>query len=165
MIRHIENPGIVRSVSSGTFKYIQEGSNIFSHVETYWGTLRHTEVYSEIIDAHWPIFRDIHNPWIQKRDIFRTLAHLEPDALSKASRTCKMIRHTQSLDIVGTVYSSIFKEILGYIDGNSATHGRATRSEEGDLRFFFLEKQKKCPGFGKKAQIVHIFGLCLPLKI
>ena len=38
--------------------------------------------------------------------IFKTLAHLEPQASSKACQTCKMVRHIQSPDIVRTTYSS-----------------------------------------------------------
>ena len=33
MMRHIENPDMVRTVYSGIFRYIQEHSAIFSHVQ------------------------------------------------------------------------------------------------------------------------------------
>ena len=33
--RHIDNPGILRTVFSGIFRHIQGHSSIFSHVQTY----------------------------------------------------------------------------------------------------------------------------------
>ena len=42
------------------------------------------------------IFGTLRNPRIYNRAIFRTPEHLEPEASSKASRTCKMIMHIQS---------------------------------------------------------------------
>ena len=41
MMRHIENPCIVRKVYVGISRNIQGNSVIFSHVQAYWGTLRH----------------------------------------------------------------------------------------------------------------------------
>ena len=38
--RHIQNLGIVRTVNSGIFMYIQGHSTIFSHVQAYYGILR-----------------------------------------------------------------------------------------------------------------------------
>ena len=56
MIRHIENPGIVRRVYSGIFRHTEEHSVtlrlIFSHVQAYRGELRHTETYSGIVVAY-----------------------------------------------------------------------------------------------------------------
>ena len=61
MKRHIENAGIVRTVYSRIFRHIQGHSAIFGHGQIYWGTLRHTEVYSDISEAYWAIFRHIQN--------------------------------------------------------------------------------------------------------
>ena len=47
----IENPGIVRTVYSEIFGYIEEYSAIFSHAQAYCGTFRHIEVYVGIIEA------------------------------------------------------------------------------------------------------------------
>ena len=35
ILRHIENPDIVRTVYSGIFRHIQEQSAILSHVQAY----------------------------------------------------------------------------------------------------------------------------------
>ena len=42
------------------------------------------------------------------------MAYLEPKASSKACRTCKMIMHIQSPNIVKTVHLNIFKDIDAY---------------------------------------------------
>ena len=46
--------------------------------------------------------------------MLRALVHLESKATSKACQTCNMIRHNQSPSTVGTLYSSILKDIQGY---------------------------------------------------
>ena len=43
MMRHIENPGIVRTVYSGIFSHIQAHSAIFSHVQAHREAFRHIE--------------------------------------------------------------------------------------------------------------------------
>ena len=67
MMRHIENPGIVRAVYSGMF-------SLFRHIQAL---LRHT-------DPPLDRYRILCNPCIYNRAIFRTLAHLEPEASPKA---------------------------------------------------------------------------------
>ena len=50
-------------------------SAIFSHVQTYWRTLRHIEVYSGIIVANWAIFKTLCDPFVThilNPDICRT---------------------------------------------------------------------------------------------
>ena len=49
--------------------------------------------------------------YIYNRTLFRTLAYVEPEASSKAFRTCKMTRHIQ---VPAIVYSSTFEEIHEY---------------------------------------------------
>ena len=61
MMRHIENPGIVRTVYSGIFMYIKGHSAIFSHVQPCQGTLRHIQANVGIIKAYRAIFRHIEN--------------------------------------------------------------------------------------------------------
>ena len=56
MIRHIEKPGLVRTVYSNIFRHIQRYWAIFIHVQAFWGTLRHTEAYSDH-EAYCAIFR------------------------------------------------------------------------------------------------------------
>ena len=74
---------------------------------------------------------------IYNRAIFRTLT--QPQASSKASPKCQMIRHIQSPGIVKTVYSSIFRifsDIQGYRCISSHSHRIATRGCEGRGRPF-----------------------------
>ena len=52
MMRHIKNPGIDRTVNSGIFRHIHGHSTMFSHVQAYLGTLRHSQAYSDIIEAY-----------------------------------------------------------------------------------------------------------------
>ena len=59
--RHIENPGIVRTVCSGNVRHIQGHSAIFSCVQPYQGTLRHIQTYSGITEAYGAIIRHIRN--------------------------------------------------------------------------------------------------------
>ena len=103
MMRHIEKPGLVRTVYSNILRHIQRYSAIFSHVQALWGTLRDTEPYSDI-------FRSLCSPCMYNHVIFRTLAHSGPKASSKACQTYKMIRHIQSPGIVRKICSSIFKD-------------------------------------------------------
>ena len=110
MMRHIEKPGLVRTVYSNIFRDIQRYSAIFSHFQAFWGTLRHTEAYSDI-EAYWAIVRSLCSPCIYNHVIFRALAHSRPEASSKACQTYKMIRYNQSPGIVRTICSSIFKDI------------------------------------------------------
>ena len=130
LIRHIEIPGIVRTVYSGIFRHTLGHSAIFSYVQVYWGRLRHIEVYAGILSRHiesyLDIFRPLWNSCMYKRTIFRTLAYLEPEASStcilnessEACQTCKTTRHIQN---------SLFKHFWGSlgkfrdIDGYSAT--------------------------------------------
>ena len=78
MTRHIENPGIFRTVYSGISKDIQQ----------YSGILRKIKAYSSIIVAYWAIFRYIQNPYLWNRTTFRILAYLKPEETSKAWQTC-----------------------------------------------------------------------------
>ena len=59
--RHIENPGIVRTVCSDNVRHIQGHSAIFSCVQPYQGTLRHIQTYSGITEAYGTIIRYIRN--------------------------------------------------------------------------------------------------------
>ena len=52
MMRHIENPGTVKTVYSEIFRRIQGHSPIFSHVQRHSGTLRYIEAYSGIIEVY-----------------------------------------------------------------------------------------------------------------
>ena len=61
MMRHIENPGIIKTVYSDIVRSIQGHSAILSHVLAYCRILRHTESYSSIIKAYWVISRNIQN--------------------------------------------------------------------------------------------------------
>ena len=92
------------------------------------------------------------NTCIYNRAIFRTLAYQEPEASSKSCETCKMITNIQSPGIVRTVYSNIFKEILGYsgiMQVPSLFHTLNQRRKEKPP-LLFLKIKRKCPDFGKK---------------
>ena len=52
MMRHIGNPDMVRTVFSGISRHTQEHSATFSNGQSYLGTLRHIEVYSDITEAY-----------------------------------------------------------------------------------------------------------------
>ena len=82
-----------------------------SHIQVYWGTLRHFEVYSGITEAYWAIFRHIQNSvyCIYNRAIFRNQTYIKPEAFSKAFWTCKMTRHIQSHGIVRTLTAQKMK--------------------------------------------------------
>ena len=101
-------------------KCIQGHSAIFSHVQAYWRTIRHTEAIQTLLRHNAPysdIFRNLCKLCLYNRGIFRTLAYSEPKTSSKACRTFKMIRHIQSPGIVKTIYSSILRismDIQGY---------------------------------------------------
>ena len=64
MMKHIENSGIVRTVSLDMFRYSQGHSAIFSHVQTYRGSFRYIAAYSSTIETYCDI---------QNSGIFRTL--------------------------------------------------------------------------------------------
>ena len=66
--------------------------------------LRDIELYSDI-------FKTLCNPYIYNLAIFRILAHLEPEASSKAYQKFKIIRHIQSPGTVRKGYLNIFKDI------------------------------------------------------
>ena len=61
LLWHIENPGIVRTVYSGIFRYIQRDSAILNHVQAYGGVFRHVEAYSAIIVGYGAIIRHAQN--------------------------------------------------------------------------------------------------------
>ena len=96
---------------SGIFRNIQQYSAMFVQrgIKAYWdiqALLKHIEPYSDIL-------RTLRNPWIHNHALFRTLAHLESEASSKACQTCKMMRNIQSPVIVRIVFSSFFNDIQG----------------------------------------------------
>ena len=110
MMRHIEYHGIVRTVYSGIFRHIKGDSAIWSHIQTYLGTLRqfrHIQALLRHIEPYSDLFRTLCNP-CYNRATYRTLTYLEP------YQTCKMIRHFSSHGIFRIVYSRIFKDIQEY---------------------------------------------------
>ena len=155
MIRHFENPDIVKTVYSYIFSHIQGHSAIFSQVQGHLGTLMHIEAYSGVIEAYWTIFshiRTLYNPYIYNRAIFRILAYSEPEVSSRACGTCKMIGYIQSPGIVRTVYSIIsrkFRDIQGDWCIFSHTHRRPTKGD-WEISPAFFRKLKKKPWFWKK---------------
>ena len=56
MIRHVENPVIVRTVYSGIFRHFQGDSSIFSHTEGYQSIIRHTQALLKHIEPYSDIF-------------------------------------------------------------------------------------------------------------
>ena len=93
------------------------------------------------------------NTCIYNRAIFRTLAYQEPEASSKSCETCKMIMNIQSTGIVRTVYSNIFKEILGYsgiMMQIQPLFQTLNQRRKGKPLLLFLKIKRKCPDFGKK---------------
>ena len=76
-------------------------------------------------------FGTLRNPWIYNRAIFRTLAYLEPDASTKACRTCKIIMHIYGPDIV----RSLFKHFQGYLGVLRHTHVHSFKVERGGLAY------------------------------
>ena len=109
IMRHIEIAGIVRTVYSGTFRYVQGHLAILRHAQAYWvsSILRYIELYSDT-------FRSLCNPCIYNRAMFRTRAHLEPEISSNVYQRCKITMHIQSPGIVRT-FSRIFRDIQGYL--------------------------------------------------
>ena len=69
-----------------------------------------------------------------------TLAHLELDASSKVSQTCKIIRHIQGPDIARTTYSSIFKELGDIQDIKEYSSGSGGGSEGVPCSFSKIER-------------------------
>ena len=49
LMRHIENPAIVRTVYSSIFRSIQGHSAIFSHFQAYRGKSRHIEAIQALL--------------------------------------------------------------------------------------------------------------------
>ena len=156
-MRHIEIPGIVRTVYSGIFRHIQEHSAMFNHVQVYWGILSHIQAYSGITETYWAIFKTLCN-------IFRTLTRLEPKASSKSCRTCKVIKHIQSPSIVKNFFKHLegYSEMLTHIKAHSQVH-----NQEGmkGLPSPFWKLKKRAMVLEKKALIVSIFGLNFPFKM
>ena len=145
-MRHIENPGIVRTVYSGIFRHIQGHSAIFSHVQSYWGTLRHIKAYSGIIEAYRDILGTLRNPCIYNRAIFRTLAYLEPEASSKVCWTYKMFMHIHTHGIEQFIqgFSRMFRHIQD-IGSDSATLTGVQLGRKGEVSPALFENRKKCP--------------------
>ena len=117
VIRHNENPDIVKIVCLSSFRHIRRYSATLSyvkHVEGDQGIQRHIEALLRHTEPYSDIFRILWSPCIYNCAIFRTLTYLKPKASSKACPTCKMFRHTQSPGIIRTVYSRIIKDLLGY---------------------------------------------------
>ena len=133
MMRHIENPGIVKTVYScifGDINNIQPCSDISRDIKAYSGIFKHC--WSSW--SHIQTFRTMCNPciWVKVFEngpskicerqplknlklyglpgrpiyifaIFKTLTYSKLEASSKACRTCEMIRHIQSPDIFRTL--------------------------------------------------------------
>ena len=164
MIRCIENSSIIRTVYPDIFKHIQYHPAVFSRVQAYWRTLRHNEVYSGITGLNEPypdIFRTLDNSCLYNHTIFRTLAHLELEASSKACWTHKVIRHIQSPGIVRKVYSSILKDIRdiqGYWCKFSFTLGAQLMGKGEGFPCHFLN-WKMCSDFGKRVPDCVHFGV------
>ena len=213
-MRHIGNPGIVRTVYSDPFRHTQGHSAIFSDVHVtaqkmkfsikdffckcdqnniflrIWSHLLKKSLMENFIfctvcilrDILWHIqallrqikrysgiFRPLCNTSRYNHAIFKTLTHLEPEASSKACRTCKMMRHIHSLGKVRTVYSGIsriFRDIPWYWwifchtitsaqlgmggGGEGGAEGRWGGGRNLPCRFFKIEKsalifEKKYP--------------------
>ena len=107
MMRHIENPGIVRTVYSGIFRHIQGLSAILSHVQALRDILR--QVLLRHIEPYSDIFRTLCNPSICNCAIFTTLVHLEPEASSKACQTCKItFFENQKKALIASIFALIF---------------------------------------------------------
>ena len=116
---------------------------MFNHVQAYWGTLRHIEAYSSVIDGYGAIIRHVRNsalplhiPWhIQNHGLFRTGGIFKslPNILDEHANS--ELWHSQN---------SLFNHFQGYlgifrdIDAYSATLTAAQ-----------LER-KKFPDFGRK---------------
>ena len=98
------------------------------------------------------MIKTLRNPCTYNRAIFRTLDFLEPEASSKSCLTYKIIIHIYSLDIVSTVYSNAFKDILedSRILMEIQPPFRAlNQGGKGRPLLLFL-KIKQCLDFGKK---------------
>ena len=111
ILRHIENPGIVRTVIqsySETFSNIHPCLDIFRDIKAYWGIFRHYWGTLSHIQTNSELY--IQNTRIYNGAIFRTLEYSESEAFSKVWRT---FRHIQSPSIVRADHSSIFKDIQG----------------------------------------------------
>ena len=84
--------------------------------------------------------------------MFRTLGYLEPEASSKACKTCKMIKPWY-------IQNSLFKHFQGYsgmfkdIDAYSATltGAQLVGEERLPLSSLKIEKGERCPDLGKKS--------------
>ena len=124
--------------------------------------LRHIEAYSGI-DAHWVIFRHIRNYCVTLEymtAIFKTLAHLEPQASSKACQTCKMVRHIQSPDIEWLIqaFSRLIRDIQGCWCIFSHIYRHPTREEAKPPLLYFLKFEKDALILEKKGlDCVHLW--------
>ena len=107
MMRHTENPCIVRSL----FRHFQAYSWKFSNFQSWSGIFRGIKVYWKTFRCYWNILSHIANtpsysePW-----------HIQnPCHLQKACWTSKMIKHIQSPTKVRAVHSS-FSRIFRYLE-------------------------------------------------
>ena len=130
----------------------------FSHTQLYSAILRRIQALLRHIEPYLDIIRTLRNLCIYNYVIFRTLTHIEPEALQKP------VKHVRSR-YSGSWLSpnSLFKHFQGYlgifrdIDAISAT---LTGVQLGGGRppLSFSENQKKCPDFGKKGpNCVHLW--------
>ena len=111
MMRHIENPGIVRRIYSGIFNHIQGYSTLFSHGQPYWGTISYIEEYSGIIEIYWAIFRHIQNyDTFRTRGIFKSLSNSKAYLILKIKKINALILKKKSY----ITYSGIFRHIRAY---------------------------------------------------
>ena len=165
-MRHIENPGIVRTLYSDIFRHIQGHSAYVSHGQAYRRTFRPIEAYLGIVEAYLAIFRHIQNyvnPCIYNFGLLKTLLHLEPKAATKACWTCEMIRHIQSPRLSEQFiqsFSTVLRDIQEYWCIFSHTHRCAIRGrvswsglpqpfwKSKKVPWFWIKRPWLCPSLG-----------------
>ena len=139
-LRHFQAfSGILRNIQpcSGIFRDTGAYRSICRH---YWGVWNHNQTYSELCLTHTSMS-------------FRTVAYLELEASSKVCRKCKIDDQAYSEHWHRTVYSSIFKDILGIfrdIDAQLGGNGRPPLSflKIKRVSWFWIKRPWLCPSLG-----------------
>ena len=123
MMRHIEKPGLVRTVYSNIFRHTQRYWAIFIHVQAFWGTLRHTEAYSDI-EAYWAIFR---HSEVSAAIAYITMSYSEPWHIHDLRHFQKLVKRIRWSGIFlepwhsQNKFAQAFSRIFRDIDAYSAT--------------------------------------------
>ena len=149
-VRHIENPGMVRTVYLGIFRHIQGHSAIFSLCS---GILSHIQVLLRRMESH--ILRHKELCVTLK---YTTASYSEPWLIYNLRHLQKFVKHIRWL----------FKHFKGYLgifrvsDAYSATLTGVQLEGEGRPPLPFLKIERRVLILERKTLIVSILGLNCP---